>query len=117
LESDWEGAVKNHDVSFIQARVAEDFIGVSSKGKKMNKSGLVKEFKADTDTYSSAKSSGMTVRAHGDNVAVVNGTAKEVGKTKDGKPFSRSYIWTDTWVLRGGKWQCVASQVMLASGK
>lgn len=102
------------DASFVQARVSEDFIGVSSKGKRMNKSALVKEFKSDSDAYSSAKNSGLTVRAHGANVVVANGTAKEVGKTKDGRSFNRSYIWTDTWVVKGERWECVSSQVMLA---
>jgi ketosteroid isomerase-like protein len=117
LENEWEGAVMKKDPSFIQSRVAEDFIGTSSKGKRMNKAGLLKEFKNDTDTYTSAKNGSVTVRSFGSNIAVATGTAKEVGKTKDGKAFSRTYAWTDTWMLRGNQWQCVASQAMLVSGK
>jgi ketosteroid isomerase-like protein len=113
LENEWENAVKNHDLSFIQARLAEDFMGVSSRGKRQNKSGLMKEFKTDSDTYSTAKNTGIMVRALDKDVAVASGVAKEVGKARDGKPFNRSYIWTDTWALRGDRWQCVASQVML----
>ncbi|MEY2547006.1 MAG: hypothetical protein QOG48_2123 [Verrucomicrobiota bacterium] len=117
LENEWEAAVTKHDASFLDARVAKDFMGVSSRGKRMNKSGLLKEFKADTDTYTSAKNSGLSARAFDKDVVVVSGTAKEVGKSKTGTAFNRSYLWTDTWVLRGDRWQCVASQVMLASGK
>jgi outer membrane biosynthesis protein TonB len=117
LENDWEVAVMKHDVNFIDSRVAKDFIGVSSRGKRMNKAALIKEFKADTDTYSSAKNSGLTVHAFNKDVVVASGTAKEVGKTKAGDAFNRTYLWTDTWVLRGDRWECVASQVMLASGK
>ncbi|GEM_PF-1191477 len=117
LENEWEAAVMKHDASFLDSRVAKDFIGVSSRGKRMNKAALLKEFKADTDTYASAKNNGLTLRAFDKNVVVASGSAKEVGKTKAGAGFNRSYLFTDTWILRGDRWQCVASQVMLATGK
>jgi ketosteroid isomerase-like protein len=117
LENQWEGSVKAHDVSFLQARVAEDFIGVSSRGKRLNKSSLMKEFKTDTDTYASAKNSGIIVRVIDKDVVVASGVAKEVGKSHDGKSFKRSYIFTDTWAMRGDRWQCVASHVMVEGAK
>jgi hypothetical protein len=117
LENAWETAVMKHDASFLDSRVAKDFIGVSSRGKRMNKAALLKEFKADTDTYASAKNNGLTVRAFDKDVVVASGSAKEVGKTKAGAGFNRSYLFTDTWILRGDRWQCVASQVMLLTGK
>ena len=39
------------------------------------------------------------------------------GTTKDGKLFDRAFRFTDTWVQSGGKWQCVASQVMKIKGQ
>ncbi len=117
LENEWEAAVMKKDPSFVQTRLAEDFIGTSSKGKRINKAALVKEFKNDNDTYSSAKNGGMTVRTFGSNVAVATGVAKEAGKSKDGASFNRTYAWTDTWMLRGSQWQCIGSQAMLVSGK
>jgi len=117
LEDKWEAAVIKHDVTFVQTRVAEDYTGTSSKGKRINKAGLMKEVKGDTDTYTSAKNAGVTVHSFGPNVAIATGTAKEVGKGKDGKAFSRTYAWTDTWLLRNGKWECIGSQSMLVSGK
>ena len=105
------------DASFIQSRIADDFIGTSSKGKRLNKPGLAKEFKSDSDTYTSAKNGSISVRSFGNNLAIATGTAKEVGKTKDGQAFSRAYAWTDTWMLRNGQWQCIGSQAMLISGK
>jgi ketosteroid isomerase-like protein len=117
LEDEWEAAVIKHDVTFVQTRIAEDYTGTSSKGKRLSKAGLLKEVKGDTDTYTSAKNGGVTVRSFGPNVAIATGTAKEVGKGKDGKAFSRTYAWTDTWMLRNGKWECIGSQSMLVSGK
>jgi ketosteroid isomerase-like protein len=117
LEQEWEGAVMKHDVAFLEARVADDYIGCSGRGKKLSKAAMIKEFKSDTDKYSSAKNTGVSVRAFGDNVAVATGTAKEIGKDKDGKAFNRTFAWTDTWMLRNGKWQCIGSQTMLVSAK
>jgi ketosteroid isomerase-like protein len=112
LESNWEAALLTHDTSAIEKMVADDFIGTSSSGKTGNKSTLLAEAKGDTNTYSSAVSSDMTVRTFGPNVAVVTGVAKESGKTKSGKAFSHTYRFTDTWVERNGQWQCVAAQAM-----
>jgi ketosteroid isomerase-like protein len=112
LESNWEGALLTHDTSAIERMVADDFIGTSSSGKQGDKATLLAEAKRDTNTYTSAVSSDMTVRTFGPNVAVVTGVAKESGKTKAGKPFSHSYRFTDTWVERNGEWQCVAAHAM-----
>jgi ketosteroid isomerase-like protein len=57
----------------------------------------------------------MDVRIYGGQFAVVTGTSSEVGKDKDGKAFNRTFRWTDVWVDRKGKWQCVSSQANLVA--
>jgi uncharacterized protein DUF4440 len=113
IEDKWEASFMSHDPSVAQAYLGDDYRGVSSKGKVMSKSSLMTEIKKDTDTYTSAKNGNMDVRVYGGHFAVVMGTSTEVGKGKDGKAFKRSFRWTDAWVDRNGKWQCVASQSML----
>ena len=113
IEDKWEGSVKNHDTSVAQAYLADDFRGVSSKGKLMKKSDLLSEIKKDTDAYSSTKNGKMDVRVFGGQFAVATGTSTEEGKDKAGQPFKRTFRWTDVWVMRKDKWQCVASQSML----
>jgi ketosteroid isomerase-like protein len=105
--------VSRHDPSIAQAYLADDFRGVSSKGKVMSKSNLLSEIKKDTDTYTSTKNGKVEVRVFGGQYAVAMGTSTEVGKAKDGKDFKRTFRWTDVWLLRKDKWQCVASQAML----
>jgi ketosteroid isomerase-like protein len=112
IEDKWEASFMAHDTSVVQAYVASDYRGVSSKGKVMNKSNLMAEMKKDTDTYTSAKNGNVDVRVYGGHFAVAMGTSTETGKSKDGKAFKRSFRWTDAWVERDGKWQCVASQSM-----
>jgi ketosteroid isomerase-like protein len=113
IEDKWEASVMSHDSSVAQAYLADDFRGVSSKGKVMSKSNLLSEIKKDTDTYTSTKNGKVDVRVFGGQFAVATGTSTEVGKSKDGQAFKRSFRWTDVWVLRKDKWQCVASQAML----
>jgi ketosteroid isomerase-like protein len=113
IEEKWEASVKNHDSSVPQEYLADDFRGVSSKGKLMSKKELLAELKKDTDTYSSTKAGKVDVRVFGGQFAVATGISTETGKEKDGQEFKRSFRWTDVWVLRNDKWQCVASQAML----
>jgi ketosteroid isomerase-like protein len=112
LESRWEASLLKHDTSEIERIVADDFIGTSSSGKQGDKATLIAEAKRDTNTYTSATSSDMSVRMYGPNVAVVTGIAKEMGKTKAGKTFTNTFRFTDTWVERNGEWQCVAAHAM-----
>lgn len=113
IEDKWEASVMSHDPSVAQAYLADDFRGVSSKGKVMSKSNLLSEIKKDTDTYASTKNGKVDVRVFGGQFAVATGTSTEVGKAKDGQAFKRTFRWTDVWVVRKDKWQCVASQAML----
>ncbi len=82
----------------------------------MGKSGVIYEMKKDKDTYKSAVNEKLTVHSYAPGVAVVIGTTHEKGTTRDGKPFDRAFRFTDTWVQRGGQWQCVASHVMKLKG-
>jgi ketosteroid isomerase-like protein len=115
LENRWEAAVMTHDTSVAAEVLGNDYVGVNSKGKLMNRASLMSEIKKDKDTYTSAKNGRMDVRIYGGQFGVVTGTSTEVGKDKDGKAFNRTYRWTDVWVDRKGKWQCVSSQANLAA--
>jgi ketosteroid isomerase-like protein len=116
MENAWEAAVGKHDVATLQPMIANDFVGVYWDGKVMSKSGIIGMYKKDKDTYTSAVNQKLDARSVGPNVTVVVGTAREKGTGKDGKAFDRSYRFTDTWVMRNGQWQCVASQVMKVKG-
>ena len=110
MENAWEASVPTHDSATVEGFVAADFMGVSSKGKFVNRSQMLSEYKGDKDTYKSAKNEKLNVKMYGPNVTVVTGRAREVGTGKDGKAFDRTFLFTDTWMMRGGKWECVASQ-------
>ncbi|MFN2509120.1 MAG: DUF4440 domain-containing protein [Chthoniobacterales bacterium] len=109
IENKWVAAISRHDAKAVEALIAGDFIGVTSRGKIVNKAGLLAEIKNDTKTYQSVTNTRLDVRVHG-AAAVVVGTTVQKGKNKEGKDFTYTNRWTDTWMERDGKWQCVASQ-------
>jgi ketosteroid isomerase-like protein len=116
MEEKWEASIPSHDFSTVQGFVSSDFVGISSQGKFVDKSSMLAEFKKDKDTYKSAKNEKLNVKAFGPNVMVVTGRAREKGTAKDGKAFDRTFLFTDTWMNRGGQWQCVASQITKVKG-
>jgi ketosteroid isomerase-like protein len=115
-ENAWEAAIAKHDFASVEGMVASDFIGVTSRNKFANRSQMLGELKGDKDTYKSAKNEKLNVQMYGNNVAVVTGRAREKGTGKDGKAFDRTYLFTDTWMMRGGKWQCIAAQATKIKG-
>ena len=115
MENRWAAATKTHDIATIQGLLAGDYVGVTASGNIVNKAGLLAELRKDKNVYDSVTNSRLDVRLHGDT-AVVVGTTKQRGKDASGREFSFTYNWTDTWVLRGGQWQCVASQSFRRAG-
>jgi ketosteroid isomerase-like protein len=116
MEDKWEASIPSHDLTTVQGFVASDFVGISSQGKFTDKSSMLAEYKKDKDTYKSAKNEKLNVKSFGPNVTVVTGRAREKGTGKDGKAFDRTFLFTDTWMLRNGQWQCVASQINKVKG-
>jgi ketosteroid isomerase-like protein len=114
LESEWESGISKHDPSVIERVVADDFVGVSSSGRIGDKATLLAEVKRDKNEYRTASARQMTVHAFGAHVAVVLGMTKESGTTASGQSFDHSYRFTDTWMERDGKWQCVAAHAAVA---
>ena len=111
MEDTWAAGQlqKDHGASAVEGMLATDFSGVFSKGEIRDKTSQLEHMRWDTDTYSYSKNNKMDVHVYGPNIATVVGTSTEKGKDKNGKEFSRSFAWTDTWMERDGQWQCIAS--------
>src|SRR4051812_28379391 len=110
-ENAWAAAQMQADkgVGTVGAMLASDYVGVGSKGQIRDKASQLDHMKSETDVYSSSTNDSMKVHVFAPNIAAVSGTSTEKGKDKDGKEFSRSYAWVDTWMERNGEWLCVAS--------
>lgn len=102
------------DVSVHERFWADDLIYTSAMGQVRSKAEILKSMRAaapptagDVKTTYSAED--VTVRLHGENMAVVN--FRLVGKTeKDGAVETARYRNTGTFLRRDGRWQVVAWQ-------
>ena len=108
LERDWNEAFYNKDVTFIETLLADDFIATyedGSRGDKARELALTKEFDQQVE---SAIQDDFTIKIYGDT-AVVWFTLNLVG-IRQGQKAELALSYTDVWVLRGGRWQCVSTQ-------
>ena len=110
LEERWEAALVKRDGKTVEELVASDYAGVTWKGEHEDKASVLSQINDETETLTSAKISDLKVRVYGPNVAVAIGDSAEKGTDKNGKRFDRVYRFTDTWMERDGKWQCIAEQ-------
>lgn len=85
--------------------IADDFVGVSSKGVRYGKAQGLEDIVASKGKFKSFVVSEITVRVYGD-AAVAQGA--DAWKAVDGNEGSA--LWTDTWIRTRGKWQIVAAQ-------
>ncbi len=113
MEDSWAASQlqKDRGASVVAGMLASDYAGMGAKGKMRDKAEQLEHMKSDTDTYTESKNDTMKVHVYAPNLATVYGTSTEKGKDKDGKEFSRSFGWVDTWMDRNGQWQCIASAV------
>ena len=117
LDHKWVAAFQSRDTKDVEPVLADDYVLTNEKGKVLNRASALKEIKKNTDTYEKTANSNVVVHMINRDAAVVTGMTHDVGKDKSGKPFNRTFRWTDTFVTRNGKWQAVATQVMLVSQK
>jgi ketosteroid isomerase-like protein len=110
LEEDWHNAYVRHDAEPLERILADEYIAVSSNGGSNNKAQTIEGLKADKSTYEYSTPYDMDFRFYGDSVVVI-GRTREKGKAQNGAEFSVEYRWTDVFVKRQGRWQCVAAQV------
>jgi ketosteroid isomerase-like protein len=104
-ESDWAESVVTNDVSVLERILADDFVGVDIDGSHYSKADAIKDFRTHPSEFVSNHLNEVEIRFYGD-AAVAQGN--ESWKKKNGAPGK--FVWTDTWIRRGGKWQAVAAE-------
>jgi ketosteroid isomerase-like protein len=108
LERDWDEAFHRKDVAFIENVLADEFVVTYSDGSRADKS---KELRLATEFDQQIDSSVLDefiVKVYGDT-AVVWFTQHLVGPSK-GRSLALTFRYVDMFVMRAGRWQCVASQ-------
>jgi len=108
LERDWDAAFHRKDVRFIETVLADEFVVTyenGSRGDKAKELALAAEFNQQIDSSTLDE---FIVKIYGDT-AVVWFTQHLVGPSQ-GRRLELAFRYVDVFVLRDGKWQCVASQ-------
>lgn len=108
IERQWDFAFEHRDTRFIANVLADEFIATysdGSRGDKAQEVRLASEFNQQVDSSSMED---FTVRVYGDT-AVVWFTKRMTGP-KQGRPTTVAFSYTDVFVRRAGRWQCVSSQ-------
>jgi len=111
LEGAWNQAELHHDANAVAAIMADSFISVDHHGKLLNKSQYLADLKDLSFKPEEISNSETTVYLYGD-FAIVSSVYRTKG-TDNGKPFVHRGRFTDTWIKRNGKWQCVADHETL----
>jgi hypothetical protein len=102
---DWAQAIAKGDTATIERIMADDFVGVSSRGELYDKKTLIQESIESANLFK-PEVYNVTIRFFG-NAAVAQGNETW---TKISDATSTKSIWTDTWIYRNGKWKIVAAQ-------
>ena len=106
LEKELADAWVKRNVAFFDRVIADDFTWTAPYGIVSTKAQSLATLKSGEDVVNSWVVDEMKVRVYGDAaVATGRSTIKETYKGED---VSGQYRWTDTWVKRAGRWQCVA---------
>jgi ketosteroid isomerase-like protein len=115
LERDWDEAFHHKDVAFIENVLADEFVATyddGSRGDRARELTLVAAFDQQID---SSTLDDFIVKIFGDT-AVVWFTQHLVGPSQ-GRPLALTFRYVDVFVLRAGRWQCVATQSTKVTGK
>ena len=110
VEDEWARALIRRDAAAFRRLIDPRWVYTDEHGL-VEREPFIAEATGGSDTVTSAGNEEMHARVYG-NVAVVTGILFTKGRGKDGA-FDRRYRYTDTWLKRGGRWVCIASQDML----
>ena len=107
LEKEWKNAYVQRDLVALDRIEAVDFILTDSLRNTLEKAQDIEEVKSGVYTVTSFVMDKLKVRILGD-VAIVTGRIKQKALHKE-KDASGLLRFTDTWIKRAGRWQCVAA--------
>jgi len=108
LERDWDYAFHHKDVQFIEGVLAPEFVATYAEGQRADRDKELQNAREFNQQIDSSVLDEFIVRVYGDT-AVVHFTQKLTGPSK-GQTLTLTFRYMDVFVLRDGRWQCVASQ-------
>ena len=105
----WIRAFQQHDPTLMEPLLADDVVFYGSE--PFTKQHILRHVRDTSFTLESVSHNELRVRVLGSarDVAVVTGSRHAKGR-REGEAFNLQNRYTEVWVKRGGRWQCVAGQ-------
>jgi ketosteroid isomerase-like protein len=107
-ECQWAHASQVADVATLRMLEADDVTNVYPDGSTGGKDADIGEVEQGKVKFTAIHVGDLRVRQYG-QAAVATGRTHLMGSYQ-GQDITGTYIFTDTWVNRDGRWQVVASQ-------
>jgi ketosteroid isomerase-like protein len=107
LEKAWNQAYKIGDTKALDALLDDAIVLVNDDGSVQSKKEFLASLHAANAQEQQVAPESMSVRVFG-NTAIATGVLKVKG-VENGKQYTRREQFVDTWVNKGGKWVCVAT--------
>jgi ketosteroid isomerase-like protein len=107
LEHAWDQALEREDVKALSAIFDNSLLIIDYDGKLLTKPEYLARVKLNTARLHEVVASDMSVELFG-NVAIVVGVYRASG-LEDGRPVIRRGRFSDTWVIEGSNWICIAA--------
>ena len=107
LEQGWNDAFYRKDLAFIENLLADEFVAIyddGSRGDKAKELALARDFNQKVE---SAVQNDFAVKVYRDT-AIVWFTLNVVG-IRQGQKAELTLRYTDVWIIRDGRWQCVST--------
>lgn len=107
LERGWNDAVYRQDADFVAGLLADEFVATYDDGSRGDRARELALVAAFNQQVISAVQDDFRVAVYGDT-AVVWFTLNLVG-LRQGQEAELTLRYTDVWVRRDGRWQCVST--------
>src|SRR6267143_3742345 len=107
LEKAWNQAYKIGDIKALDALLDNAVVLVNDDGSVQTKAEFLASVRASNSQEQQVAPESMSVRVFGDT-AIASGVMRVKG-VEGGKSYARREQFVDTWVSKGGKWVCVAT--------
>ncbi len=108
LEHQWNDAVYRQDADFVASVLADEFVATYEDGSRGDKASELELVRTFNQYVESAIQDDFTIRVYGDT-AIVWFTLHLTG-VRQGQHAEVTLRFTDVFVFRDTRWQCVSSQ-------
>jgi hypothetical protein len=109
IEQHLTSAELRSDENALRELLSDEFLGVNLRGQRINKEAFIAGLCSSGVKFASLRIEDLDVRFHGNTAISVGKSVFEV--IAQNKAMSRSALFMDLWVSRGGRWRLQASSV------